>query len=193
MTLRTKLFVSTLSAALFVAPVPAAAAQAGATLSAGARVSDTQGGEVGTIASVDGDFVILKTDKHEVRLPKTSFTAHEGGFIMAMTRAQVNAAVEQTQAQADSKLVAGALVRGNEGGTVGTIDAIDDQFATIKLNSGKLVRLPRGAIAPGTDGALIGMSVAELEAAAGAADSADASVEAATDAGSSMEGNGATR
>ena len=192
MTLRNKLFLSTLSTALFVAPLPAAA-QASANFSAGVNVSDTQGGEVGTIASVDGDFVILRTDKHEVRLPKTSFTAHQGGFIMAMTRAQVNAAVEQTQAQAASTLVAGALVQGNEGGTVGTIDAIDDQFATIKLTSGKLVRLPRGAIAAGTNGALIGMTGAELEAAANAAGAADAAVEAATEATASTDVNGATR
>ncbi len=192
MTLRNKFFLSTLSAALLAAPVPAAA-QADANFSAGAKVSDTQSGEVGTITSVDGDFVILKTDKHEVRLPKTSFTAHQGGFIMAMTRAQVNAAVEQTQAQAASTLVAGALVHGNEGGTVGTIDAIDDQFATIKLTSGKLVRLPRGAIAAGTNGALIGMTVAELEAAANAAGAASAAVEAGTEATAPTDGNGATR
>jgi preprotein translocase subunit YajC len=190
MTLRNKLFLSTLSAALFVAAVPAAA-QASANFAAGAKVSDTQGGAVGTITSVDGEFVILKTDKHEVRLPKTSFTAHEGGFIMAMTQAQVNAAVEQTQAQADATLVAGALVRGNEGGQVGTIEAIDDQFATIKLNSGNLVRLPRTAIAAGTNGALIGMTVAELEAAAGEA--ASAAVETSSEATASAEANGATR
>lgn len=192
MTLRSKLFLSTLSAAMFVAAVPAAA-QAGANFTAGAKVSDTQNGEVGTITSVDSDFVILKTDKHEVRLPKTSFTAHEGGFIMAMTRAQVNAAVEQTQAQADANLVAGALVRGNEGGAVGTIDAIDDQFATIKLTSGKLVRLPRTAIAAGAEGALIGMTVAELEAAAGEAAAASAAADTATEATASAEANGATR
>jgi preprotein translocase subunit YajC len=192
MILRNKLFLSTLSAALFVAAVPAAA-QASANFAAGAKVSDTQGGEVGTIASADGDFVILKTDKHEVRLPKSSFTAHDGGFIMAMTRAEVNAAVEQTQAEAASKLVAGAVVQGNEGGTVGTIDAIDDQFATIKLTSGKLVRLPRSAIAPGTSGALIGMTVAELEAAANAAAGDSVGAEPAAEAAASTDGNGATR
>jgi preprotein translocase subunit YajC len=192
MTLRSKLFLSTLSAALFVAAVPAAA-QASANFAAGAKVSDTQGGEVGTITSVDGDFVILKTDKHEVRLPKASFTAHQGGFIMAMTQAQVNAAVEQTQAQAEATLVAGALVRGNEGGQVGTIDAIDDQFATIKLTSGKLVRLPRTAIAAGTNGALIGMTVAELEAAASEAAAASAAVETTTEATGSADSNGASR
>ncbi len=36
----------------------------------------------------------------------------------------------------------------------------------MKLTSGKLVRLPRAAIAPGPNGGVIGMTAAELEAAA---------------------------
>jgi preprotein translocase subunit YajC len=149
-------------------PAAAQTAPAAASFSAGAKVSDTAGGEVGTIASVDGDYVILKTDKHEVRLPKTSFTAHNGGFIMAMTRDQVNAAVEQSLASAAEKIVVGATVSGSQGAPVGTIDALDDQYVTVKLSSGKLVRLPRSGLAPGPNGAIIGMTVAELEAAAGA-------------------------
>ena len=149
-------------------PAAAQTASAAASFSAGAKVSDTAGGDVGTIASVDGDYVILKTDKHEVRLPKTSFTAHNGGFIMAMTQAQVNAAVEQSLASAAEKIVVGATVSGSQGAPLGTIDALDDQFATVKLSSGKLVRLPRSGLAPGPNGAIIGMTVAELEAAAAA-------------------------
>jgi hypothetical protein len=147
------------------APAPAPAA----SFSAGAKVSDTAGGEVGTIARDDGNFVILKTDKHEVRLPKTSFTAHNGGFIMAMTRAEVNAATEEALAEADKKVAVGASVTGSQGAPVGTIDAVDAEFVTLKLVSGKLVRLPRKGIAPGPDGAVIGMTAAELEAAAGQA------------------------
>ena len=150
-------------------PAFAQTAPTAANFAAGAKVSDTAGGEVGTITSVDGDYVVLKTDKHEVRLPKTSFTAHNGGFIMAMTQAQVNAAVEQSLASAAEKIVVGATVTGSQGAPVGTIDALDEQYATVKLTSGKLVRLPRTGLAPGPNGAVIGMTVAELEAAAGAA------------------------
>ncbi len=164
-------FVSALSAALAVSaaglqPAIAQGAAAQANVAAGAKVSDAQGGDVGTIAKVDGQFVILKTDKHEVRLPVASFTAHQGHFIMAMTRDQLNAEVEKTQASASAKLVAGAAVAGSQGGNVGTIEAIDGQYVTLKLTSGKLVRLPRSAVAPGPDGGVIGMTVAELEAAA---------------------------
>lgn len=150
---------------------PAAAPQsaaptADAGFSAGAKVSDTSGGEVGTILRADGDFVILKTDKHEARLPKTSFTAHNGGFIMAMTQAQVNAAVDEAMAQASANLAPGASVTGTGGASVGTIESIEGELVTLKLTSGKLVRLPRTGVAPGPNGAVIGMTAAELEAAA---------------------------
>jgi preprotein translocase subunit YajC len=144
---------------------PAFAQQAG--MAVGAKVSDANGGEVGSISKADGQFVVLKTDKHEVRLPVTSFTAHDGGFLFGMTRDQLNAEVEKTLASANSKIVTGASVTGSQGGNVGIIDAIDDRFVTVKLSSGKLVRLPRAAVAAGPDGAVIGMTVAELEAAAG--------------------------
>jgi preprotein translocase subunit YajC len=140
-----------------------------ANMTVGAKVSDANGGEVGSISKVDGQFVVVKTDKHEVRLPVTSFTAHNGGFLFGMTRDQLNAEVEKTLAAANAKIVAGASVTGSQGGNVGTIEAIDDQFVTVKLVSGKKVRLPRVAVAPGPNGAVIGMTVAELEAAAGAA------------------------
>lgn len=174
MNIRNKLVLIGLAAtAAAFQPAAAQTAPAAAGFSAGVKVNDTAGGEVGTIASVDGDYVVLKTDKHEVRLPKTSFTAHEGGFIMGMTRDQLNAAVEQSLASAAEKIVVGATVSGAQGAAVGTIDALDDQYATIKLASGKLVRLPRSGLAPGPNGAVIGMTVAELEAAAGAAPAAD--------------------
>jgi len=169
MKVRSKLFLSTLSLALAAsgaAMQPAFAQAAQASIAAGAQVKDPQGGDVGTVTTVDGQFVILKTDKHEVRLPVASFTAHQGHFIMAMTRDQLNAEVDKTKAAASAKLVAGAAVSGSQGGNVGTIDAIDDQYVTVKLTSGKLVRLPRAAIAPGPTGGVIGMTVAELEAAA---------------------------
>jgi len=150
----------------------AAAAQPGIT--AGAKVHDSAGGDVGTVTKVDGQFLVLKTDRHEVRLPVTSFTPHNGALLFGMTRDQLNAEVDKTLAAAAAKLVPGATITGSQGGTVGTIAAIDDQFVTVNLSSGKKVRLPRAAIAAGPNGAVIGMTVAELEAAAGAAASGEA-------------------
>ncbi|HEV2748506.1 MAG TPA: hypothetical protein VGW34_14570 [Allosphingosinicella sp.] len=160
-----------------------AAPAAKPSIAAGARVSDTAGGEVGTITRVEGDHVILKTDKHEVRLPVSSFAAGQNGFVLAMTRAQVNAEVEKTLAAASANLAPGATVTGSAGGTVGTIEAIDAQFVTVKLASGTAVRLPRNAVAAGPNGAVIGMTVAELEAAAKGAAPAAAEAETAPEEG----------
>lgn len=153
---------SLMASAAFAQP---ALAQA---IAAGAQVSDTAGGAVGTITAVEGDYVTLKTDKHEVRFPVASFTKVEDGYIMAMTQAQVNAAADASLAQAQALIAVGAVVRGPEGGEVGTIDALDDQFVTLKMDD-RLVKLPRAAVGAGAGGPIIGMTAAELEAAAAAA------------------------
>lgn len=139
---------------------------AAAVMAPGARIKDTKGGDVGTVVRADGQFVVLRTDRHEVQLPRASFTPHEGAFLIAMTRDELNADVDKTLAQADEKLVAGASVIGSQGSPVGTIDGIDDQHVTLKLTSGKLVKMPRSGIAPGPNGAVIGMTADQLAAAA---------------------------
>ena len=160
MIVRNRLFLS-LSLAVAAAALPGSALAQ--TMTVGAKVADTAGGAVGTIAKVDGANVILKTDKHEVQLPASSFTAVEDGYIMAMTQAEVNAAVEQTLAKAAQAMTVGAVVKDTAGGTVGTIEAIDDQYVTVKLSKGA-VKLPRTAFAPTPGGPVIGMTAAELEA-----------------------------
>ena len=190
MTIRNTLLVSAamLASAALAQPALAqtAPAAAQAAMTVGAKVADTAGGEVGTITSVDGEFVILKTDRHEVRLPVASFTAVEDGYIMAMTRAEVNAAVEQTLASADNLLTVGAMVHDTSGGVVGSVEKVDAQFATVKLASSTLVQLPVSAFGPGQSGPVIAMTAAELEAQAGAATPA-ADVTADTAAGAATE------
>ena len=148
---------------------PALAVQAQGTIAAGAKVNDPKGGEVGMVVKVDGQFVILKTDKHEARLPVASFTPHQGTLLVAMTRDELNAAIDKTLAEANQKIAVGASVSGSQGGNVGVIDGLDAEYVTVKLASGKKVRLPRASLAPGPNGAVIGMTVAQLEAAAVAA------------------------
>ena len=64
---------------------------AAAAVIAGAVVKDTKGGEVGTIVRVEGSQLILKTDRHDVTLPVSSFTATDDGALFGMTRDQLNA------------------------------------------------------------------------------------------------------
>ncbi|MDT9599088.1 hypothetical protein [Sphingosinicella rhizophila] len=131
----------------------------------GAEVIGPSGGVVGTIASVDDTSFVVKTDKHEVRVPRTSFTPHEGKLLFGLTREQLNAEFEKALAGANANLVVGMVVHGSQGTAVGTIDTLDDQFVTLKLMSGKLIKLPRSGVAGGQNGAVIGMTAEQLEAA----------------------------
>jgi hypothetical protein len=115
---------------------------------------------------------VIKTDRHEVRLPKSSFTLDQGKLLFGMTQAELNAAGDKSVADAAAALVAGATVKGSDGESVGTIDSIDAEFATIKLTSGKQVRVPRTGLGASAEGAVIGMTAAQLEAQAQPADAA---------------------
>ncbi|GAA4003575.1 hypothetical protein [Sphingomonas humi] len=130
----------------------------------GMMVVDPSGATVGTVSSVKGQELIVKTDKHEVLLPVTSFTPNEGKLLFALSQAQLNAQTEQAIAEANARLVAGTSVYGQAGTLAGTIEAIDDATVTIKLTSGSLIRIPRNGIAPGPKGAILGVSAAELQA-----------------------------
>jgi preprotein translocase subunit YajC len=137
-------------------------------------VLDTAGGTVGTIESVDGDFVVLATSKSKVRLPKTSFAMGPNGPVIAMTATQIDAAVAQAApppqaAASKAEVTQGAAVADMQGGSVGTVATVDAQFATVQLASGGKVRLPITAFGAGTNGGLrIAMTAQQLSAAAGA-------------------------
>ena len=143
----------------FVVPLAPSVAQ-----TAGMQVVDTGGGSVGTVVRVDGDNVVIKTDKHQVALPKTSFTTHEGKLLFGMTQAQLNAETEKSLAEAEASIAAGATVKGTAGAVVGTIDAVDSESVTIKLQSGSLFRVPRSGVAAGGDGVVVGLTAEELDA-----------------------------
>ncbi|MGA9583586.1 MAG: hypothetical protein WBR13_16625 [Allosphingosinicella sp.] len=147
--------------ALAAVSMPAAAA-----VTAGAVVKDTGGGVVGTIVRVEGDQLLLKTDRHEVRLPVASFTATDDGALFAMTQSQLNADIDRAQAAAAASVVAGATVKGVAGNIVGTIEAVDDRIVTLKLTSGKTIRLPRSAVGGSPSGPVIGLTAEQMEAAA---------------------------
>ena len=156
---------------LLIAPIALAAmtiATPSTAQTAGMQVVDTTGGAVGTVVSVSGDNVVIKTDKHQVALPKTSFTAHEGKLLFGMTQAQLNAETEKSLAAAAASIAAGATVKGSAGAVVGTIDTLDAESVTIKLQSGSLIRVPRSGVAAGGDGVVVGLTAEELEAQASA-------------------------
>lgn len=146
------------------AQAPAAVAPADVTAWVGKNVLDPKEGEVGTVSAVNQGLVVVKTDKHEASLPPTSFTYQNGKLYFGMTRAELNAEMDKVVAASAASLVVGASVKGSAGSPVGTIEAIDDQTATIKLASGKFVKIPRSGIVGTPDGAVIGETAENLEA-----------------------------
>jgi preprotein translocase subunit YajC len=156
-------FASILLASTPLAPAFAQAAPANA-FAVGTVVTDAKGGAVGTVTAVNGDIVTVHTDKLDANLSKSSFTPSEGKLLVGLTQAELNAAVEKDKAAADASLAVGAEVKGSGGATLGTIDAIDTEFVTIKLASGNKVRIPRSGIAGAATGAVIGLTVEQLEA-----------------------------
>ena len=156
-----------LSAAAMLIALPACptwAAQASAGIAPGTKVVDSQGAEIGTVLKVNGDTLTVGTDKFQAAIPRTGFNQVEGRLVVNMTRQQLNDAVETGLAAARAKLAPGLAVSGSKGSPVGSIDSIDDQFATLKLLSGKLIRLPLASIGIGPNGGILGLTAQDLDA-----------------------------
>lgn len=128
-------------------------------ISPGMQVVDVAGNPVGTVQTVQGTELIVRTDRHEVRLPANSFTPDKGKLVFGMTREGLNRATDALLAKA---LLPGAEVRGKNGALAGRVEAIDEHYVTIKLQSGNSVRLPSASVGPGSGGAVLGITVAEL-------------------------------
>ena len=169
------------TASIGAAVDPASAQSTGAAIIPGMPVVDTAGGTVGRVIAVKDNLLTIKTDRHEAVIGTDSVTPHEGKLLFGMSQAELNAAIDRDVAAADAALVPGAVVKGASGAKVGTLDAIDAEAATIKLESGNLVRIPRSGIR-GTPGGetVIGLTADQLEAEA--ATSSQPAAEPAKDA-----------
>ena len=168
------------------APAPAATPN----IAAGATVYDTAGGVVGTIASTDGTNAVIDTGTVKAAIPVTSLGAGTKGPVLAMTKAQLDAAAGQQQAQASaefkSKLVAGATVYGAGGASLGTIKSVDASGVTVTTTDGD-AKLPTSGFGPGPQGVTIGMTAAQLKEAMSAAAPATGSAEAPATPGTTEE------
>jgi preprotein translocase subunit YajC len=63
-------------------------------LEIGAVVNDTAGGKVGSVESISGDQVTVATANAKAALPKNAFAQGPNGLVIAMTAAQLEAAVK---------------------------------------------------------------------------------------------------
>jgi preprotein translocase subunit YajC len=165
------IFASLAIASASIAVSPAAHAQAAtatASITPGMAVVDTKGGAVGSVVSVKDQTVIINTGKHQAAVGISSLTPYKGKLLIGMTQAELNAATEQSLAQAAAQIVPGATVKGTGGAVLGTIESLDTDTATIKLTSGESVRIPRSGMAAGADGVVVGLTVDQLKAQLGA-------------------------
>ena len=158
-----RVIVTVASLLLAAAPAVPALAQADA-FAVGTVVTDAKGGPVGTVTAVKGDVVTVHTDRLDANLAKASFTPNNGKLLVGLTQAELNAAVEKDQAAAAASLAVGAEIKGTGGAVLGTIDAIDAEFVTIKVASGNKVRIPRSGVVGSANGAVVGLTAEQLEA-----------------------------
>ena len=135
-----------------------------AAQSVGMQVVDTAGAPVGTIAAIKGDNLLVKTAKHEILLPKSSFTAANGKLLFSMSQAQLDSQFEASMAASNAAVVAGASVKGVGGATVGTIETVADDKVTIALQSGAKLVLPKAGVRGNADSTVtVGYTADQLE------------------------------
>jgi hypothetical protein len=143
-----------------------------ANLAVGTKVLDPQGGEVGTVASIAGDNVVLDTGTTKATLARSSFGTTPAGPTIGMTKAQLEAAVNQAKAQAstatDTALAPGAEVRSKDGQSVGKIASVNGDNVVVSRPEGP-VTLKKANFTADQQGPLLGMTAAEFDSAAKAA------------------------
>jgi preprotein translocase subunit YajC len=141
--------------------------------SVGMQIVDTAGNPVGSVTAINGENLQVKTDKHEVLLPKASFTANGGKLLFGMTQAQLDAEIEKSEAASNAALAAGATVKGLQGTEIGKIDSISDSGVVIALSSGKKIQVARNGVRGNADGTVtVGLTADQLDAANKSADGA---------------------
>lgn len=152
-----------LSAALAVSAPALATLPAG--MNVGMQVTDVNGGFVGTVTAIQGDNLMVKTDRNEVLLPSASFAPSNGKLLFAMTQAQLNAEIDKSVAAAQASVAVGATVKGLSGTDIGKIDTVDDSSLVIALPSGQKIQLSRAGARGNPDGTVtVGLTAEQLEA-----------------------------
>jgi preprotein translocase subunit YajC len=148
----------------------AAAPTAKPDVAVGKKVVDAQGGDVGTISAVQNGVAMVDTGTSKAGVAVGSFAAKEDKLVLGMTKAQLDQAAQGQQATAQADLQAaltpGAAISDSSGGSVGKVDAVEGEFVTVATASNVKAKLPKTAFAKGPNGLVIGMTAAQLEAAA---------------------------
>ena len=147
-------------------PAAATPSQSARAITVGMAVVDDHGNPVGNIEAVQGDDLLIRTDRHQARMPRSSFRFSRGRLVLNMTRTQLNAAVERMTPTAPVPSVQigpGVAVRGTGGAIAGTIESVGQDHVILRLTSGERARLPRASVGTNSEGAFISLTTAELQ------------------------------
>jgi hypothetical protein len=90
------------------APQAAAAPATAADLKAGAALRDSKGAPVGTIASADGQQVVIDTGQTKIGVPLSLFSKDDKGPTLTITADQFNQAVAKAHARSEAAKAAQA-------------------------------------------------------------------------------------
>jgi hypothetical protein len=173
----------------------ATAAQA-QSVAVGATVYGPEGQPVGTIETVADGVVTVDTGKHKAPLPTNAFGEGEQGPTITVTKAQLNAMLDERVAAANAKrdaaLIATAAVVGAANQPVGVVKSVNGNTVIVTRTTGGDVNLLREHFAVNPAGQLMVLFTnAQLDqavaASAGAAataatPAAEATAEASTEA-----------
>ena len=164
--------------AIVAASLVAAPALANDQVVAGATVTGPEGNAVGTIETVADGQVVLDTGKHKVPLATNSFGEGESGPTITVTKAQLDAMMDEQVAAANAKrdaaLVATAAVVSAKGAPLGAIESVEGDDIVLALADGP-VALKREHFAVDANGQLMALfTVDQIQQAVAAAATADA-------------------
>lgn len=147
----------------------APAAAATVNLAPGTIVYDSEGKEIGPIASAEGGNVVVTVGDKPAALPANAFMQSEKGTAITLTLAQLQAALEQQNAALDAQLTAallpGADIKGVNGTSViGKVKSSDADGVVVTTAQGD-VRLPRKAFFVSAQGLATSFTAAQFAAA----------------------------
>lgn len=139
----------------------------------GATVYGPEGNAVGSIETVAEGVVTLDTGKHKAPLPANAFGKSDKGPTITVTRAQIDAMIDErlaaATAQRDAALVAGAAVSTADGQRLGVVKSVEGEAIVVERAAGP-VALEREHFTVNQTGALMALfTAAQIEAAVGGA------------------------
>lgn len=141
----------------------------------GETVYGPEGNAVGTVVSNADGVVTLDTGTHKAPLPVSAFGKGDKGPTITVTKAQIDAMIEEqlaaAAAQRDAALVAGAAVASAKGAPLGTVKSVDGDAVVVETAEGP-VELKREHFAVDAAGALMALFTVEQIEDAAAGDSA---------------------